>query len=252
MDELTVKRTKNIIEKNQIRNINYAICRGDKAISTIKISLPAFQRPEPSNVIVKKSQKYVNGYKVVKTENGEYAYVDEESNELLPYRYDLALDFNDYGYAIVAKDGNVTWINKKFEHLNVAGQMVKDSSSEKIWTKTDGWLKVSEFSKGSIPLSKVYDNKTKYGELVAYFNTNGHLQEFYEYGSSDRDDYPTTYFTYGTSFDETDSATAESYLLLAKGYYVTYNYLINFCKQKGFIDILSEEANRTSIKILKK
>ena len=249
MEELTVKIAKNIIENNHARSINYVVYRGEKAISTIKVKLPEVRRPEKSDKIIKSSQKFVNGYKIVQTENGEYGYIDEENNELLPYRYDLALDFNQYGYAIVGKDGNVTWINKKFEHLNIIGKMVKDYSTEKSWTKTDGWLKVSEFSKGNMPLSRVYDNKTKYGELVAYFNTSGELQEFYHYDNPNDDDFPKTYFIHGTSFDESDTATAENYLLLARGYFMTYSELVNFCKQNGITNIINENINK---KLLKK
>ena len=69
--------------------------------------------------IIDSNENFVNGFKVVKTANGEYAYIRESDNSLLPFRYDIAFDFNEFGFAIVGKDGSVSWINKDFKYLNI-------------------------------------------------------------------------------------------------------------------------------------
>ena len=55
--------------------------------------------------IIDNSNDFVNGFKVVQTSNGEYAYVRQSDFQLLPFRYDVASDFNEYGFAMVGKKG---------------------------------------------------------------------------------------------------------------------------------------------------
>ena len=239
-----VKRGHVFVDQNHIRHITYMINQKGKTLSEIEVSLPEIHRPEISTKIINEKVNFVNGFKVVQTSNGEYGYVREGDNTLLPYRYDIALDFNKYGFAIVGKDGNVTWINKEFEHLNLAGRMVKDRKSNASWTRTDGWLSVDSFSEGNIPLSLVFDNKTIHNNVTAYFGIDGKLKEFYHYNGEINDDYPKTHFGNGTPFDKSGNAIADNYLLFAKGYYTTYKYLIEFCRQNGFIAVLGEEADK--------
>jgi len=251
-----IRRGTVTIDENHIRHINYIINQNGKIISEIKVSLPEFHRPETSNKIINEKVNFVNGFKVVQTSNGEYGYIKEADNTLLPYRYDIAFDFNQYGFAIVGKDGNVTWINKEFQHLNLAGRMVEESKSNDSWSRTDGWLSVDTFSEGNIPLSLVYDNKSVHNNVTAYFGIDGKLKEFYHYNGEINDDYPKTHFSNGTPFDKSGNAIADNYLLFAKGYYTSYKYLIEFCRQKGFIKILDEEAakyfdNNTGKKLIR-
>jgi len=239
-----VKRQNVFIDQNHIRHITYVINKDGKALSEFKVNLPEIHRPEISTTIVNEKVNFVNGFKVVQTSNGEYGYIRESDNALLPYRYDIAFDFNQYGFAIVGKDGNVTWINKDFQHLNLAGRMVDENKPNASWSKTDGWLSVDSFSNGNIPLSLIYDNKTIHNSVTAYFGIDGKLKEFYHYNGKLNDDYPKTHFNNGTPFDKSGNAIADNYLLFAKGYYTTYKYLIEFCKEKGFITLIDEEADK--------
>lgn len=91
--------------------------------------------------------------------------------------YDIAGNFNEHGYAMVGKDGCVSWINKKFEYLSRDGHLISENPNnlhEKFYT----WDAVYQFSSGSIPLSKLYKIVYDSG-IVSYMGTNGQLQEFF-------------------------------------------------------------------------
>ena len=50
---------------------------------------------------------------------------------------------------------------------------------DKAYAKFNGWQAIKSFSKGSIPLSKVYDGRNY--SRVSYFGIDGKLKEFYQY-----------------------------------------------------------------------
>ena len=54
--------------------------------------------------------------------------LSEKDNILLPYRYDIATDFNEYGFAMIGKNGKVSWIDKKFNYLNIEGKIEKEGN----------------------------------------------------------------------------------------------------------------------------
>ena len=78
-----------------------------------------------SNTIIGETDEFINGFKIVKLLNKQYAYVRESDNVLLPYRFDIASQFNEEGIAIVAKDGIVTRIDKEFNIVDENKIMVK-------------------------------------------------------------------------------------------------------------------------------
>ena len=78
-----------------------------------------------SNTIIGETYEFINGFKIVKLLNAQYGYVRETDNVLLPYRFDIASQFNEEGIAIVAKDGVVTRINKEFNIVDENKIMVK-------------------------------------------------------------------------------------------------------------------------------
>lgn len=239
------------ISPDQSRRVCYTINQYEADQTNIFVSLPRYSRPERSDIIVQEAEEFVNGYKVVQTANGEYAYVRENDNILLPYRYDIAYNFNEFGFAIVGKEGSVSWIDKDFKFLNLKGEMVEESSLYSWYW--NAWQKVSSFSKGSIPLSLVYDGRHHYGKS-AYFGIDGKMKEFYHYGCN-KDAYATSFFQDGTIFDERGYAQADQYVLLASGYLVSYEDLFKICAENGFLDFISEEADKKfgeKIKMLKK
>ena len=224
------------------RHICYEINRNEKNSTFIRVQLPNYERPKKSDEIVDSNDNFVNGFKVVKTANGEYAYVRESDNTLLPFRYDIAFDFNEFGFAIVGKDGTVSWINKEFKHLNLNGEMVEEQYDS--WTEFDGWQSISAFSKGDIPLSRVYDGRNIFGR-ISYFGTDGKLKGFYGYNGEIYNYSTRTAFYSGETFDENGHAIADGdKLLFAKGYYVSYKDLIKLSMEKGFIDSISSDAEK--------
>ena len=217
-----------------VRNIGYTINKGEDTETNIYACLPKYYRPAKTNFIAEYNSPFKNGFKVVKMANEEYAYIRESDQTLMPFRYDIAFNFNEYGFAMVGKEGNVSWIDKNFNYLNSMGEMVRENLEEEF-IRFDGWKGVKEFSKGDIPLSQVYDNKNTYGRM-SYFGIDGKIKDFYQYNGQINYSFPKTTFMNGTSFDEKGYAKADNNILFAKGYYISYEDLIKICMEKGFID----------------
>lgn len=236
------------------RNIYYIINRDEETRTNIHVQLPEFHRPEKSDEIIDDSNNFVNGFKVVQTSNGEYAYVREADATLLPYRYDVAFDFNEYGFAIVGKEARVSWIDKDFKYFNRYGDMVEEPFTT-VFYRFIGWHAISNFSKGSIPLSQVFDLSCTENR-VYYFGVDGKLRKFYKYDGEIYDSIQKISFREGTIFDENGHAFADDELLFAKGYYITLKDITKLCLQKGLIDSISEDAekcfDKETGKVLKK
>lgn len=229
-----------LVTKNK-RNLYYDINRGEMTRTGIHVELPEFSRPKISKEIVDNSNEFINGFKVVQTSNGEYAYIRQSDFLLLPFRYDVASDFNEYGFAIVGKNGNVSWIDMSFRYLDINGNMVEEELSN--YARFNGWQGVSAFSQGTIPLSRVYDGRNSYGR-VSYFGIDGKLKEFYQYDGQINYDFSEITFNSGTTFDENGQAMADEKILFAKGYSLSYRDLIKICKQKGYISSICEDAEK--------
>lgn len=231
------------IDRDHTRNIYYTINQNTPNETNIHVKLQSeWYRPKKSKKIIDDSNEFVNGFKVVQTENGEYAYVRESDNVLLPFRYDVAFDFNQYGFAIVGKDGSVSWIDTTFKYLNLEGEFVEEEL-DKSYSKFSGWQGISEFSDGSIPLSRVYDGRNRYGK-IAYLGIDGKFKEFYKYDGEIHEHWSDTTFNNGTEFDENGYAMADGNMLFARGYYCSYADLIKICKEKGFITSISADAEK--------
>lgn len=221
------------IVRDRTRNICYTINQNTPNETNIHIK---------SEKIIDDSNEFVNGFKVVQTENGEYAYVRESDNVLLPFRYDVAFDFNQYGFAIVGKDGSVSWIDTTFKYLNLEGEFVEEEI-DKSYSKFSGWQGISEFSEGSIPLSRVYDGRNSYGK-IAYLGIDGKFKEFYKYDGEIIEHWLDTTFNNVTEFDENGYAMANGNMLFARGYCCPYADLMKICTEKGFITSTSEDAEK--------
>ena len=214
----------------------------------IPIELPyygQYLRPSASFDIIDDSRDFVNGFKVVQLDNKEYAYVKEEGNTLLPFRYDIATDFNEYGYAMVGKDGKVSWIDKNFKYLNI--QEKKFTEEYEIGSYGfNGFLGANDFSKGEYPLSKIY--RSGYTNTVSYLGTDGKIKEFYRYdGEIIRDDESNKCFSdYSEDFNDKGYAKANNgeLILLSSGYYLSVKDLIKICEEKGFLDTISSRIEK--------
>jgi len=91
---------------------------------------------------------YSYGFKLVQLANKEYGYICEKTKELLPFRYDVASNFNAYGLAMVGKNGSVSWINQDFQYLTSNGEIKKEDN-----ISFDGFYQVRDFSEGKSPLA---------------------------------------------------------------------------------------------------
>ena len=243
-----IKSIEVLFVENKFEKIRYVINKGTTKEYTIYVESPYIERPKKSFDIINESGNFVNGFKVVQTANKQYAYVKEEDNTLLPYRYDVATDFNEYGYAMVGKDRNISWIDKKFKYLCSNGKMIEENINDKP-ISFKGFDKISNFSKGTTPLSKVC--RREYYDLpVSYFGIDGKFKKFYWYNydrvcdleGTDRECFPLD----STSFDDKGYATfhQNEYILLSSGYYLSTEDLIRICEEKGFLDTISSEIKK--------
>lgn len=221
----------------------YILNEGTDKEVRVNVLLPYYSRPDISFDIIDDSRGFVNGFKVVQLDNKEYAYVKEEGNTLLPFRYDVATDFNEYGYAMVGKDGKVSWIDKNFKYLNSKYEMVNEDSS-----KFNGFLSVSDFSKGEHPLSKVCSCSYDWNKKTSYFGVDGKIKEFSRYdGKIIRDNDSIKNFSYySEDFNDKGYATANNdwLILLSSGYYLSVKDLIKICEEKGFLDTISSRIEK--------
>lgn len=221
---------------DKYRNILYKIYLKNGDSFSFTAILPLVGRPPITKVIIEDTHKFTNGIKVVKLENGEYGYLREADNKLLPYRYDYATNFNNNGYAIVAKDGTVSWIDRTFKYLSSDGLMVEDYVNNKS-SSFKGYLDVYNFT--NVPLSKVSTDRK-----VSYFGLDGKIKEFYMYDGK-FSDYPYTTFAIGGMFDGNGIAIDEEKILFAKGYFCTFSDFIKICRQDGTFLKLSETIDNS-------
>ena len=219
------------------RNILYKVYLKNGDSFSITVILPLTGRPTFTSAIIDDAHEFINGVKVIKLENGEYGYLREADNKLLPYRYDYATDFNNSGYALVAKDGLVSWIDRTFKYLSSDGMMVENYINNKSSFK--GYIDVYNFTNGSIPLSKVSTDRK-----VSYFGLDGKIKKFYMYDGK-FSDYPYTSFNVGGLFDGNGIAIDDEKILFAKGYFCTIYDFIKICKQNGTFLKLSEAIDNS-------
>ena len=194
---------------------------------------------------------FVNGYKVVKTNTGGYSFRREIDNLLLSCRFDIATNFNEYGLAMVARDGRVTWMNKNYELLNIEGEFrpykdVIDNPDE------FGFQGVSSFSNGKEVLSRVVDRNRKilskenstinFG--FAYVKPDGKYKDFFEYDGESLSSYGTVNFEkgYGVDFDDNGCAFGPSYIIFATGGYVSTDKLRDIAKKDFFVNVLGNRV----------
>lgn len=209
--------------------IKYIINEGDKDSYTINSNYHNYM----SNVIIDEGS-FVNGFKVVKLDNGKYSYVREKDNKLMDYYFDVALNFNEYNMAMVGKNGSVMWINSDFKYLDGEGNRVQLQNNRYV----NGWQKLYEFTNDDIPLARVMDSR-EYYYRVGYVDLNMKLKEFKEFNGTINDNKTFKVFGDGSDF-ENNVAILNDRVLLAKGYYISYKDLINYLKED---DILKNLEN---------
>lgn len=236
----SIIRSSNVYSDYKYRYIYYTINEDEESQCVLRTKLPLYGRPFMSKEIIDDSHDFVNGFKVVLMATKEYAYIRQSDNKLLPFRYDVASDFNEYGFAMVGKDASTSWIDTDFKYLSFRGKMVEEDINN-IFVDFNGFQGVREFSKGAIPLSKVYYFGNRLSS-ISYFGIDGQLKEFCEFDGQLKRSCPLNRFNEGTDFDENGYANADGKILFARGYYCDFNDMLNICEQKGFLDIIRNDA----------
>ena len=201
------------------------------------------------------NRKFINGFKAIKTGEETYGYVRESDNKLMPYVYDNAYDFNDYGFAIVGREGAMTWINKEFKYLRNDGRSgcygneyaMSEDYLYDPYRILHGFHAVGEFSKGDIPLSRIRVGD----ESVIYFGTDGKVKKFTKY--NDENARVLNKFQRGTPFNKNGMAIVEydkeKLVLFAEGFYIGYNDLVKMTLDNGFVDKVRKETSKTLKKV---
>ncbi len=210
-----------------------------------------------SDKVIATTDEFINGYKVVQVETGEYGYIREQDNLLLPYRFDIASNFNEYGYAMIARDGKATWLNKEFDLLSIDEEMIPYDEAINDFNRI-GYQEVSNFSKGKIPLSRVYDNRRTLNRLTgsstafgfAYVGIDGKYKEFREYNGENLSHYVHKRFDIGrgTDFDEKGRAITSGYFLFDNGSYIATEELRNICHKENILNHLKKETKKLTKK----
>lgn len=242
-----------VFEGEEIVKYGYVINEDKDGELYMPIELPyyygVYLRPPASFDIIDDSREFVNGFKVVQTANLEYAYVREADNKLLPYRYDIATDFNEYGYAIVGKDARVSWIDRNFRYFNPKEKKFIEEYEIGSYYRFNGFLGVNDFSNGEYPLSKVYC--LGYNNAVSYLGIDGKIKEFVNYdGEIIRNDQSNKNFSYDSEdFNDLGYAKAnnEELILLSNGYYLSAKDLIGICEEKEFLDTINSRIEKQEL-----
>ena len=172
-----------VFEGEEIVKYGYVINEDKDGELYMPIELPyyygVYLRPPASFDIIDDSREFVNGFKVVQTANLEYAYVREADNKLLPYRYDIATDFNEYGYAMVGKEAKVSWIDRNFRYFDATFETFLDEEKNKS-DRFNGFSSISNFSNGENHLSKLLRKDYDSDSSVIYLDTDGKIKKFYK------------------------------------------------------------------------
>lgn len=141
----------------------------------------------------KKEPSY--GFKLVKNQYNQYMYMRMSDNVVIPCIFDIATNFNRYGLAMVAKDGQVTWINKEFQYVDHTGILVQLTDTHVI---KDGWTSISDFTKDKTKLSKCTSNNR-----TSFLDTGLARKAFKLYdGKEFKEKSQTSFLGYTTDFNE--------------------------------------------------
>ena len=201
--------------------------------------------------IVEESE-FINGYKLVKLANEFYGYIRESDNKLMEHLFNIATDFNEYGYAMVGRNDTVTWIDKDFNYLSLKGWV-----EDPVYEKHDEWFNgymyglcsVDKFSNGDIPLSRLGQDS----EMCFYIGIDGKIICFKALEDEDTIGFSAS-VRYGTNFDEYNHATSngigfskEKYFLFGEGYYEDFDDLVKYTLKNGVIDKIEEKIKSKKI-----
>lgn len=208
------------------------------------------------NKKIAEESEFINGYKLVKLANGFYGYIRESDNKLMEHLFNIATDFNEYGYAMVGRNDSVTWINKDFYYLSddgwVEDQVYYDSNNDWFNGYLDGMYSVDKFSNSDVPISRTGRNS----EACFYIGTDGKTIKFKALNEEDTVRH-STIVKYGTPFNEYGYATSkglgfsnDNYFLFQEGYYMGFDDFVKYSLDSGLIDSIHKDVSKKYIKSL--
>ena len=126
------------------------------------------------------SDSFHFGYRLVRFVDGTFGYVKKgNGEEICPFKFDIASEFNEYGLAMIGKNGCVNWIDHNFEYLSMSGNKIscKNVLRENI-LRGGEWEFLSDFPNGSDPLSTMFTSRFHKEGRVVYLKSDGSIQVF--------------------------------------------------------------------------
>lgn len=155
-------------EQNDIGISSYFL-NSDRDDETRPYFIKARDNPNNNYIIVGKE---VCGFKRVKFENGEFGFVRVSDDTLMPYRFEVADDFNKYGLALVARDGVINYIDTNFQvfeydikYKQPIGHYLLD-----YWISCGKDMYVEDFKRELFPLRKkdIKDKMSGFDEISCF------------------------------------------------------------------------------------
>ncbi len=229
----------------------YIINDGEETTETLEIP-STFKKhfTQMSQDIINSTKDFVNGYKVVETANHEYAFLSLDGT-ILPMRFDIASNFNDFGLAMVGKNGSVSWLTKDFQYLSLDGTL-KDYEPETF----KGFRSVSSFSLTSNPLSLIKITQNHDKPECFYLKPDLSIQEFTYFDGTNFKD-TTSYFKLlnlnaEPTFKREGYTIINNLILFPNGYYCSMEDFLNIHKNFALFNDISTLIADTYTRKLKK
>lgn len=185
---------------------------------------------------------YINGFRRVLFSDCTYGYREESTGELIPYKFNLATNFNENGIAIVAIDSGVTLLTNDFKILYKNGKYFKmggfsshfsmpipikvDSISSQYITYTHC------ISSGINELEALFLDKT--GGSIAFRSLTGANSERIVFRKACK---RTLLTENECSIFDSGFIIYGDYIILSSGYYITLSEL---CKLPEVVDSIRE------------
>ncbi|HBA37304.1 MAG TPA: hypothetical protein DCY94_01145 [Firmicutes bacterium] len=176
-----------------------------------------------SDRIVDWSGEFVNGFMVVRFEDGLFGYVSEETREVMKPRFTIASDFDKYGYAMVGLRKGVSFIDRNFDiFLGNWQNCVSDIEQSAMAYNLSGISRaITKFSEGSIPLASVLEDRNLY-----FIGPDGNYQFFKRYdGTVGENERYKFCFNAIKLFNPSGYLILDDEVLFASGFYCTKDSL---------------------------
>ncbi len=197
------------------------------------------------------------GYRLVRFVDGTFGYVKkgngEEVEEVCPFKFDIASEFNVHGLAMIGKNGCVNWIDHNFEYLSLSGNKIscKNVLRENV-LRGGEWEFLSDFPKGSDPLSTMFTSRFHKEGKVVYLKSDGSIQVFRRFDGNILDEQqsvfgPGNFARRELSFRDKGFIwfgpegykVLQDKILFAKGYYSTLEDVLQIASKSG-VNVLND------------